>query len=44
MHVWIQGGGVGTGSADPPGKSQVLWVSILEKVEPPCPWKMLDPL
>ena len=40
----------GTGGPDPPGKSQVIWVSIgnkkldppLEKVGPP-PWKMLDP-
>ena len=38
-----------TGGPDPPGKSQVIWVSIgnkqldpLEKVGPP--WKMLDPL
>ena len=39
-----------TGGLDPPGKSQVIWVSIgnkqldpppLEKVGPP--WKMLDP-
>ena len=36
--------GGGTGSPDPPGKSQVIWVSIgnkqldpLEKVEPPPP-------
>ena len=43
-------GGGGAGSTDPPGKSQVIWVSIgnkqldppLEKVGPP--WKMLDPL
>ena len=46
------GGGGGTGSPDPPGKSQVIWVSIgnkqldpLEKVEPPPPhWKIYDPL
>ena len=43
------GGGGGAGGPDPPGKSQVIWVSIgnkqldpLEKVGPP--WKMLDPL
>ena len=44
----------GTGGPDPPGKSQVIWVSIgnkqldpppLEKVgRPPPPWKMFDPL
>ena len=42
----------GTGGPDPPGKSQVIWISTgnkqidpppLEKVRPP-PWKMLDPL
>ena len=46
--------GRGAGGPDPPGKSQVIWVSIgnkqldpppppLEKVGPP-PWKILDPL
>ena len=44
---------VGTGGPDiPPGKSQIIWVSIgnqqlpppLEKVGPPPPWKMLDTL
>ena len=33
----------GTGGPDPPGKSQVLWVSIGNKQLDP-PWKMLDPL
>ena len=33
----------GTGGPDPPGKSQVIWVSIGDKqLEPP--WKKLDPL
>ena len=40
-----RGGERGSGPP-PPGKSQVIWVSIgtkqLEKVGPP--WKMLDPL
>ena len=46
-QVRIQGGGAG--GPDPPGKSQVICVSIgnkqlnsLEKVGPP--WKKLDPL
>ena len=42
----------GTGGPDPPGKSQVIWVSIRNKqLDPPpgkswtpLPWKMLDPL
>ena len=41
----------GSGGPDPPGKSQVIWVSIGykqldpsgKKLDPP-PWKMLDPL
>ena len=52
-QVRIQRGGGGARGPYPPGKSQVLWVSIgnkqldpppppLEKVGPP--WKMLDPL
>ena len=38
--------GGGTGGPDPPGKSQVIWVSIGNKQldPPPLPWKMLDPL
>ena len=32
---------------DPPGKSQVIWVSIgnkqLDPLPPPYPWKKLDP-
>ena len=49
-HARFQSGGRGSG---PPGKSQVIWVSIgnkqldpppLEKVGPPPPWKTLDPL
>ena len=43
--------GGGTGGLDPPGKSQVIWVSIgnkqldlpWKKLDPP-PWKKLDPL
>ena len=54
MQLRIQRGG--TGGPDPPGKSQVIWVSIGNKqldppgkVGPPWkswtpPWKMLDPL
>ena len=45
----------GTGGPDPPpGKSQIIWVSIgnkqldppppLEKAGTPPPWKILDPL
>ena len=43
----------GTGGPDPPGKSQVIWVSIGNKqFDPPPPplekvgthWKILDPL
>ena len=40
----------GTGGPDPPGKSQVIWVSIGNKqLDPPLEkvgthWKMLDPL
>ena len=42
----------GTGGPDPPGKSQVIWVSIgnkqldhpLKKLDPSPPWKMLDSL
>ena len=47
LQVRIQRGGAG--GPDPPGKLQVIWVSIgikqldpLEKIGPP--WKMLDPL
>ena len=32
----------GTGGPDPPGKSQVIWVSIGNKQLDP-PWKKLDP-
>ena len=32
----------GTGGPDPPGKSQVIWVSIGKSNWTP-PWKMLDP-
>ena len=32
----------GTGGLDPPGKSQVIWVSIGNKQLDP-PWKELDP-
>ena len=34
----------GTGGQDPPGKSQVIWVSIGNKQldPPPPPWKKLD--
>ena len=50
-QVRIQRGGGGQGVRTPPGKPQVIWVSIgnkqleppLEKVGPP-PWKILDPL
>ena len=35
--------GGGTGGLDPPGKSQVIWVSIGNKHCPPPPWKKLDP-
>ena len=41
----------GSGGPELPGKSQVIWVSIgykqldpLEKVGPPPPWKMVDPV
>ena len=41
----------GSGGPDPPGKSQVIWVSIgYKQLDPlgkgwtPPPWKMLDPL
>ena len=44
-------GGGGQGVRTPPGKSQVIWVSIGNKqLDPPLwkkldpPWKMLDPL
>ena len=41
-QVRIQRGG--TGGPDPPGKSQVIWVSIgNKKMDPPPPWKKLDP-
>ena len=43
----IQRGGTGGPAPHPlpPGKSQVLWVSIGNKqLDPPPPWKMLDPL
>ena len=30
------------GSGPPSGKSQVIWVSIRKKLDPP--WKMLDPI
>ena len=37
----------GTGGPDPPGKAQVIWVSIgnkqLDPPPPPPPWKKLDP-
>ena len=48
----IQGGGGGQGVRTPPGKSQVIWVSMGNKqldppgkswTPPPPPWKMLDP-
>ena len=52
QQVRIQRGDRGFGPP-PPGKSQVIWVSIgnkqldppppLEKDGPPPPWKMLDP-
>ena len=34
-----EGGGGGTGGPDPPGKSQVIWVSIGNKQLDPPPWK-----
>ena len=34
----------GIGDPDPPGKSQVIWVSIEISIwTPPLPWKKLDP-
>ena len=38
--------GEGPGGPDPPGKSQVIWVSIGSKQlpPPPPPWKNFDPL
>ena len=42
LHVRIQRGGGGTGGPDPPGKSQVIWVSIGNKQLDP-PGKKLDP-
>ena len=42
-------GGGGAGGPDPPGKSQVMWVSKGNKqLDPPWkkldpPWKILDP-
>ena len=36
------GGGGGAGGPDPPGKSQVVWVSIGNKQLDPSPWKKLD--
>ena len=36
-------GGWGAGVPDPPGKSQVIWISIGNKQLDP-PWKKLDPL
>ena len=33
----------GTGGPDPPGKSQVIWVSIGNKQLDPPPWKKLAP-
>ena len=42
-QVRIQRGGE-RGSGPPPGKSQVIWVSIGNKqLDPPSPWKKLDP-
>ena len=35
--------GRGTVGPDPPGKSQVIWVSIGNKQLDPPPWKKLDP-
>ena len=36
--------GGGGGGQDPPGKSQVIWVSTGNKqFDPPPPWKGLDP-
>ena len=44
LQVRIQRGGGGTGGPDPPGKSQVIWVSIGNKqLDPPPPLKKLDP-
>ena len=52
-QVRIQRGDRGSGPPPPPGKSQVIWVSIGNKQldpppgkvgPPPPPWKMLDPL
>ena len=42
----IQRGGGDRGSGPLPGKSQVIWVSIGNKLldPPPPPWKKLDPL
>ena len=42
FQVRIQSGGQGVRT--PPGKSQVIWVTIGNKqLDPPPPWKMLDP-
>ena len=39
-----RGGDRGSGPPPPPGKSQVIWVFIGNKqLDPPPPWKMLDP-
>ena len=49
LQVRIKRGG-GQGVRTPPGKSQVIWVSIGNtQLDPPWkrldpPWKMLDPL
>ena len=42
-HCFKCGSRGGTGGPDPPGKSQVIWVSIGNKQLDPPPWKMLDP-
>ena len=41
-QVWIQRGGQGVRTPPPPGKSQVIWVSIGNK-QLDLPWKKLDP-
>ena len=49
LQVRIQRGGQGVRTPPPPGKSQVIWVSLGNKLLDPLenvgpPWKMLDPL
>ena len=44
MYRWDPPRGGGRGGPDPPGKSQVIWVSIGNKQLDPPPWKKLDPL